>query len=414
MPNTRVNRLSARFTPGAEHLQGPTARKGFTERFDPRNNMRYRNGFHNPNQATTGGTRRIGGMAVRANYHYDDPVANTYVLTRGKQKVTVYYQPVISTSAFYNQIFAFRTNGTTNTGRYFEDNFYSPDFILKFSSGDSFQGDDDYVIIDAKFARSSNVIDFYIDDLIKKYSTNTAIAVLRRTQVLRDEDDEDIVELLSLYLTGEGFTVFSAGNGFQALELLDSVKIDIAILDIMMPEMSGYDLLKKIREAHNFPVIILSAKDLDTDRILGLNLGADAYLTKPFNPLEVVAYVKSALRRYCELGSNNDSEKSEGEKPSLTVGELQLDLFKFILRKRGRVVPLTPTELKIVLKLMQSPGRVYTKAQLYACIGGELYESDDNTMMVHISNIRAKIEDDPSNPRYIKTVRGLGYKIEEN
>ena len=192
MPNTRVNRLSARFTPGAEHLQGPTARKGFTERFDPRNNMRYRNGFHNPNQATTGGTRRIGGMAVRANYHYDDPVANTYVLTRGKQKVTVYYQPVISTSAFYNQIFAFRTNGTTNTGRYFEDNFYSPDFILKFSSGDSFQGDDDYVIIDAKFARSSNVIDFYIDDLIKKYSTNTAIAVLRRTQVLRDEDDEDI------------------------------------------------------------------------------------------------------------------------------------------------------------------------------------------------------------------------------
>lgn len=192
MPNTRVNRLSARFTPGAEHLQGPTARKGFTERFDPRNNMRYRNGFHNPNQATTGGTRRIGSMAVRANYHYDDPVANTYVLTRGKQKVTVYYQPVISTSAFYNQIFAFRTNGTTNTGRYFEDNFYSPDFILKFSSGDSFQGDDDYVIIDAKFARSSNVIDFYIDDLIKKYSTNTAIAVLRRTQVLRDEDDEDI------------------------------------------------------------------------------------------------------------------------------------------------------------------------------------------------------------------------------
>ena len=124
--------------------------------------------------------------------------------------------------------------------------------------------------------------------------------------------------------------------------------------------------------------------------------------------------MKSALRRYYELGSNNDSEKSEGEKPSLTVGELQLDLFKFILRKRGRVVPLTPTELKIVLKLMQSPGRVYTKAQLYACIGGELYESDDNTMMVHISNIRAKIEDDPSNPRYIKTVRGLGYKIEEN
>lgn len=233
-------------------------------------------------------------------------------------------------------------------------------------------------------------------------------------QILIAEDDEDIVELLSLYLTGEGFTVFSAGNGLQALERVEVERIDVAILDIMLPVLNGYDLLRKIREKHNFPVIILSAKDLDTDRILGLNLGADAYLTKPFNPLEVVAYVKSALRRYYELGGNAAAEKSAVEKTTLTVGELELDLFKFILRRRGQIVPLTPAELKIVLKLMQSPGRVYTKAQLYACIGGELYESDDNTMMVHISNIRAKIEDDPSNPRYIKTVRGLGYKIEEH
>ncbi len=233
-------------------------------------------------------------------------------------------------------------------------------------------------------------------------------------QILIAEDDEDIVELLSLYLTGEGFTVFSAGNGLQALERVEVERIDVAILDIMLPVLNGYDLLRKIREKHNFPVIILSAKDLDTDRILGLNLGADAYLTKPFNPLEVVAYVKSALRRYYELGGNAAAEKSAVEKTTLTVGELDLDLLKFILRRRGQIVPLTPAELKIVLKLMQSPGRVYTKAQLYACIGGELYESDDNTMMVHISNIRAKIEDDPSNPRYIKTVRGLGYKIEEH
>ena len=233
-------------------------------------------------------------------------------------------------------------------------------------------------------------------------------------QILIAEDDEDIVELLSLYLTGEGFTVFSAGNGLQALERVEVERIDVAILDIMLPVLNGYDLLRKIREKHNFPVIILSAKDLDTDRILGLNLGADAYLTKPFNPLEVVAYVKSALRRYYELGGNAAAEKSAVEKTTLTVGELELDLLKFILRRRGQIVPLTPAELKIVLKLMQSPGRVYTKAQLYACIGGELYESDDNTMMVQISNIRAKIEDDPSNPRYIKTVRGLGYKIEEH
>ena len=233
-------------------------------------------------------------------------------------------------------------------------------------------------------------------------------------QILIAEDDEDIVELLSLYLTGEGFTVFSAGNGLQALERVEVERIDVAILDIMLPVLNGYDLLRKIREKHNFPVIILSAKDLDTDRILGLNLGADAYLTKPFNPLEVVAYVKSALRRYYELGGNAAAEKSAVEKTTLTVGELELDLLKFILRRRGQIVPLTPAELKIVLKLMQSPGRVYTKAQLYACIGGELYESDDNTMMVHMSNIRAKIEYDPSNPRYIKTVRGLGYKIEEH
>lgn len=232
--------------------------------------------------------------------------------------------------------------------------------------------------------------------------------------ILIAEDDADIVELLSLYLTGEGYTVFSAENGLQALERIGSTKIDLAILDIMMPEMNGYDVLKRIRESHNFPVIMLSAKELDTDRILGLNLGADAYLTKPFNPLEVVAYVKSALRRYYDLGSSEPADRSPGEEHALVVGELELDLLKFILRKRGRIVPLTPAEMKIVVKLMSAPGRVYTKAQLYACIGGEFYESDDNTMMVHISNIRSKIEDDPSNPRYIKTVRGLGYKIEAN
>ncbi len=232
--------------------------------------------------------------------------------------------------------------------------------------------------------------------------------------ILIAEDDADIVELLSLYLTGEGYQVLTAENGLQALQLIESTRVDMAILDIMMPEMNGYDVLKRIREKYNFPVIILSAKEMDTDRILGLNLGADAYLTKPFNPLEVVAYVKSALRRYYELGCDDSAHKNTSGETSLTVGELQMDLLKFILRKRGRVVPLTPTELKIVVKLMQSPGRVYTKAQLYACIGGELYESDDNTMMVHISNIRSKIEDDPSNPRYIKTIRGLGYKIEAN
>ena len=231
--------------------------------------------------------------------------------------------------------------------------------------------------------------------------------------ILIAEDDMDIVELLSLYLSGEGYRILSAVDGQQALTLMETQKVDLAILDIMMPGMNGYDLLREIRKHWNLPVLILSAKDLDTDKILGLNLGADAYITKPFHPLEVVAYVKAALRRYCQLGG--EGEGGEEALPLLTVGplELDLDLMKMVLRKNGEVVPLTPTELKIAAKLMAAPGRVYTKAQLYACIGGALYESDENTMMVHISNLRAKVEDDPSHPKYIKTVRGLGYKIEE-
>ena len=233
------------------------------------------------------------------------------------------------------------------------------------------------------------------------------------SNILIAEDDADIIELLSLYLSGEGYGIVASQNGMDALEAVYSNKIDLAIIDIMMPGLNGYDLVRKIRKDFNFPIIILSAKTLDSDRILGLNLGADTYMTKPFNPLEVVAYVKAALRRYYHLGGeNSEREDKEDQHPILVVGELELDLLRFILRKRGKIIPLTPTELKIVVKLMQSPGRVYTKAQLYTCIGGELYESDDNTMMVHISNIRAKIEDDPSNPLYIKTVRGLGYKIE--
>lgn len=229
--------------------------------------------------------------------------------------------------------------------------------------------------------------------------------------ILIAEDDMDIVELLSLYLSGEGYRILSAVDGQQALTLMETQKVDLAILDIMMPGMNGYDLLREIRKHWNLPVLILSAKDLDTDKILGLNLGADAYITKPFHPLEVVVYVKAALRRYCQLGG--EGEGGEEAHPLLTVGPLELDLMKMVLRKNGEVVPLTPTELKIAAKLMAAPGRVYTKAQLYACIGGALYESDENTMMVHISNLRAKVEDDPSHPKYIKTVRGLGYKIEE-
>lgn len=230
--------------------------------------------------------------------------------------------------------------------------------------------------------------------------------------ILIAEDDTDITELLSLYLGSDGYRIYTAQTGLEALKIIDSENIHCAVIDVMMPEMNGYDLLQKIRETKNFPVIILSARNLDSDKILGLNLGADAYLTKPFSPLEVAAYVKAALRRCYDFSADHRPSRPQSSASELTVGDLRLDLLKFVLYKKNRLVPLTPAELKIVMKLMQSPGRVFTKAQLYTCIGGEFYESDDNTMMVHISNIRGKIEEDPSNPRYIKTVRGLGYKIE--
>ena len=226
-------------------------------------------------------------------------------------------------------------------------------------------------------------------------------------KILIAEDDRDIIELLALYLGGEGFEILAAENGQDALAIAQKEDISAALVDIMMPVMNGFEFIKQLRTFSQIPVIVLSARDLDQDRILGLNIGADAYLTKPFNPLEVVAYIKSAIRRW-----ENSKVRVEEDAGKVVIGELELDQERFTLRKNGVPVQLTSSELKIIAKMMKSPERVFTKAQLYECINGEFYNSDDNTMMVHISNLRAKIEDDPSHPRYIKTVRGLGYKIE--
>jgi len=227
--------------------------------------------------------------------------------------------------------------------------------------------------------------------------------------ILIAEDDRDITELLTLYLTGAEFDVQSVTDGEQALAAVRAGGVSLVIADIMMPGMNGYELIRQVRTFSNLPIIILSAKTMETDKVLGLNIGADAYLTKPFNALEVVAYVKAALRRYYQLGAEAAAPAAPH---TITLGALELDTEAFILRKNGETVPLTSTELKILARLMSCPGRVFTKAQLYECVGGAYYESDDNTMMVHISNLRAKIEDDPAKPQYIKTVRGLGYKIE--
>ena len=235
-------------------------------------------------------------------------------------------------------------------------------------------------------------------------------------QILLAEDDADIVEILRLYLSAQGYKVLWARDGEEALELFREQDIRLLIADLMMPKMNGYELIQKIRETNNLPILILSARNMDTDRILGLNIGADVYITKPFNPLEVVAYVDAAFRRYYKLGADEQAggpPADQNRSPAvIALGDLRLDTERLELSKRGVKIALTPAELKILMQLMKSPGRVFTKAQLYESINGEFYENTDNTMMVHIANLRSKIEEDPSAPVYIKTIRGLGYKIE--
>lgn len=229
--------------------------------------------------------------------------------------------------------------------------------------------------------------------------------------ILVAEDDKDIAAVIKLYLENEGYEVVLAENGVLALEAAERQEINLAVLDIMMPQMNGYELIKKIREKSNMPIVVLSAKNLDSDKILGLDLGADDYLTKPFNPLELIARVKSNIRRYYSLGSQMAA--GEEKRKLLTVGELTLDEDAVILKKRGEVIAITPTEYKMLSLFMKSPGKVFTKMQIYQAVNGECYVNDDNTLMVHISNLRDKIEDNPREPRYIKNIRGIGYKIEK-
>ena len=220
--------------------------------------------------------------------------------------------------------------------------------------------------------------------------------------ILIAEDDGDIRSLLRLYLESEGYRVLEAEDGAKALTLAREQAPDMAILDVMMPQLNGYELTRALRKFSDIPILILSAKSQDNDKILGLNLGADDYITKPFNPVEIVARVKAQLRRASRENST-----------ILTVRDLALDTASFQLTKNGRAIILTPMEYKILALLMRSPGRIFTKIQLYEGAVGTYFEGDDNTMMVHISKLREKIEDDPKDPRYIITVRGLGYKIEK-
>lgn len=220
--------------------------------------------------------------------------------------------------------------------------------------------------------------------------------------ILIAEDDADIRSLLRLYLEGEGMRVLEAADGNTALELAREHTPDMAILDVMMPGLNGFELTRALRQYSDLPILILSAKSQDNDKILGLNLGADDYIAKPFNPVEIAARVKAQLRRTARRSGN-----------VLAVRDLALDTASFQLTKRGEPILLTPMEYKILAMLMRSPGRIFTKIQLYEGAIGTYFEGDDNTMMVHISKLRDKLEDDPRHPQYIITVRGLGYKLEK-
>lgn len=228
-------------------------------------------------------------------------------------------------------------------------------------------------------------------------------------KILVCDDDKEIVEAIEIYLTQDGHQVLEAYDGIEAVEILKKESVDLLIMDIMMPRMDGIRATLKIREKHNIPIIILSAKSEDADKILGLNIGADDYITKPFNPLELVARVKSHLRRYMQLGSTAIKESEA----IYTVGGLAINDDLKEVTVDGEPVKLTPIEYNILLLLVKHQGKVFSIDQIYENVWNENAVGVDNTLAVHIRHIREKIEINPKEPRYLKVVWGVGYKIEK-
>ena len=227
--------------------------------------------------------------------------------------------------------------------------------------------------------------------------------------ILVCDDDKEIVEAIEIYLTQEGYHVLKAYDGEEALKVLKQENVDLLVIDVMMPRLDGIRATLKIREENSLPIIILSAKSEDADKILGLNVGADDYVTKPFNPLELVARVKSQIRRYTKLGSTvMDTKKS-----IYTVGGLTIDDDLKEVTVDGEIVKLTPIEYNILLLLVKNQGKVFSIDQIYENIWNEDAIGADNTVAVHIRHIREKIEINPKEPRYLKVVWGVGYKVEK-
>ncbi len=225
--------------------------------------------------------------------------------------------------------------------------------------------------------------------------------------ILICDDDKDIVNALKIYLSDESYNFYEAHNGLDALSVMSSNEIHLVLMDIMMPELDGISAMVKIRERSNVPIILLTAKSEDSDKVLGLNVGADDYITKPFQPVEVAARVRSQLRRYMQLGAGKIAPQS------LRIGPIELDDRAKQVTVDGAMVSLTPTEYEILKLLMQNSGRVYSPKEIYREIWRENPITSDNTIAVHIRHIREKIEINPAEPRYLKAVWGHGYTMEE-
>lgn len=228
-------------------------------------------------------------------------------------------------------------------------------------------------------------------------------------KILVCDDDREIVEAIEIYLSQEGYQILKAYDGIEALEISEKEEVNLLIIDVMMPRLDGIRATLKMREKNSLPIIILSAKSEDTDKILGLNIGADDYVTKPFNPLELVARVKSQLRRFNELCGTAQEPKETIYK----VGGLQINDDLKQVTVDGEFVKLTPIEYNILLLLMKNQGKVFSINQIYESIWNEEAIGADNTVAVHIRHIREKIEINPKDPRYLKVVWGVGYKIEK-
>ncbi len=235
---------------------------------------------------------------------------------------------------------------------------------------------------------------------------------VEKNHILIVEDDKEIRDGIEIYLKSQGYEVYKAADGIEGLEVVRSSEIHLAIVDVMMPRMDGIRMVMEMRKEFDFPVIMLSAKSEEVDKIMGLNMGADDYVTKPFTPLELLARVNSHLRRYRHYLEKVDPE-TKNKEHIYRVGGLELNEEKVELRVDGNVVKLTPMEYKILLLLMKNPGRVYSADEIYERVWNEKAINSD-TIMVHIRNIREKIELNPKKPNYLKVVWGVGYKIEKN